>query len=301
MNAVTSRKTWITIKEYLIITLGLLIYAIAWVVFLIPNHLVGGGVTGIASIIYYATNLPISISYFGINALLLAVGYRVIGWRFVVKSIYGVSMASVFLQFVPMFIPQDLIQEVALANGKLIAAIIGGGISGVGVGMAISQGGSTGGTDIVAQIINKYRNVSPGRIMLICDFIIIGSSLFISDEPTVGLKIARLVYGYLIMSIASFTVDMVVSGARRSVQFFIFSDCPDQIADRISKEVHRGVTVISSKGWYTKQEHKVLFVVVRHTEAHLVSKIVKAIDKNAFLTIGSVSSVFGHGFEALKS
>lgn len=292
---------WSVIKEYAIITLGLLIYTVAWVIFLIPNHLVGGGVTGVASLLYYATEIPISITYFGINVILIGIGLKTIGWRYGVKTIYGVTLASLFLQFIPDLIPSDLIQALALENGKLVAALIGGALSGVGVGIVLAQGGSTGGTDIIAQIINNYRNISPGRIMLWCDLVIIGSSFFVADEPTLGLKMARLLYGYLIMAIASYTVDLVISGARRSVQFFIFSENYEEIANRVSQEMHRGVTVITSEGWFTKSEHKILLVIVRHTEANRVSRIVKEVDKKAFLSVGTVSGVYGSGFEKLKS
>lgn len=292
---------WSVIKEYAIITLGLLIYTVAWVVFLIPNHLVGGGVTGVASLLFYATEIPISITYFGINVILIGIGLKTIGWRYGIKTIYGVTLASLFLQFIPGLIPSDLIQALALENGKLVAALIGGALSGVGVGIVLAQGGSTGGTDIIAQIINNYRNISPGRIMLWCDLVIIGSSFFVADEPTLGLKMARLLYGYLIMVISSYTVDLVISGARRSVQFFIFSEKYEEIADRVSQEMHRGVTVITSEGWFTKSEHKILLVIVRHTEANRVSRIVKEVDKKAFLSVGTVSGVYGSGFEKLKS
>lgn len=301
--AVTHAKKnpWVTIKEYALVSVGLTIYALAWVIFLIPNHLVGGGVTGVATLIYYATGFPISISYFGINFILLIIALRTVGWDFGIKTIYGVLLASLLLQIVPLFVPQDLIQALALENGKLVAALIGGACAGAGLGMVLAQGGSSGGTDIVAQVINHYRNISPGRILLWCDLVIIGSSFFISDEPTIGLKVARLLYGYIIMGICSYTVDLVISGARRSVQFFIFSEKYEQIADRINQEMHRGVTVINTEGWYTKKEHKVLLVIVRHTQANKVSKIIKEIDKQAFISVGAVSGVYGSGFEVLKS
>ncbi len=297
----TKKNPWTVLKEYSIITLGLISYVTAWVVFMIPNHLVGGGVTGIASLLYYATGFPISITYFGINFILLVIALKTVGWGFGIKTIYGVGLASLLFQFIPLCIPQDLIQAMALENGKLISALIGGAIGGAGLGLVLAQGGSSGGTDIVAQVVNNYRNISPGRIMVWCDLVIIGSSFFISDEPTVGLKVARLLYGYLIMAISSYTVDFVISGARRSVQFFIFSDKYDQIADRITTEMHRGVTVIDSEGWYTKTDHKILLVIVRHTQANSVSKIIKEIDKHAFISVGTVTGVYGSGFEVLKS
>ncbi|HOO42338.1 MAG TPA: YitT family protein [Bacteroidales bacterium] len=289
------------IKEYLLITLGLLIYVAAWTTFLVPNHLVGGGVTGISTLIYYATGLPISVSFLAFNTVLIIVGLKTIGWKFGIKTIYGVIMTSIAFQFMPKIIPMDLIQVMALDNGKLISSLLGAAIAGFGVGTVISQGGSTGGTDILAQIIGKYRNISPGRIMMSCDLVIIGSSFFVSQEPTIGLKLAVVLYGYLIIGLSSYTVDTVLSGAKRSIQYFIFSHKYDEIADRISGDLHRGVTVISSQGWYTHSEQKVLLVIVRRTESKAIAKIVKEIDKDAFISMGSVTGVYGAGFEVLKT
>jgi uncharacterized membrane-anchored protein YitT (DUF2179 family) len=189
----------------------------------------------------------------------------------------------------------------ALDNGKLVSALMGATASGVGIGMVIAQGGSTGGTDILAQIIGKYRNISPGRFMMSFDLLIIASLFFISDEPTIGLKLAAVLYGYLIIGLFGYTVDVMLSGAKRSVQYFIFSAKYQEIADRISNELNRGVTVITSQGWYTKNEQQVLLVIVRRTEANAVAKIVKEVDKNAFLSKASVSGVYGAGFEVLKA
>jgi len=301
MKNLTLRDAGPVIKEYLLITLGLLIYVAAWTTFLVPNHLVGGGVTGISTLIYYATGLPISVSFLAFNVVLIIVGLRTIGWKFGIKTIYGVIMTSIAFQVMPRIIPMDLIQAMALDNGKLISSLLGAVIAGFGVGTVISQGGSTGGTDILAQIIGKYRNISPGRIMMSCDLVIIGSSFFVSEEPTIGLKLAVVLYGYLIIGLSSYTVDTILSGAKRSIQYFIFSQKYDEIADKISTDLHRGVTVISSQGWYTRSEQKVLLVIVRRTESKTIAKIVKEIDKNAFISMGSVTGVYGAGFEVLKT
>lgn len=289
------------VKEYLLITLGILIYVSAWTTFIIPNHLVGGGVAGISTLIYYATNLPISVSFFAFNVILIIIGLRTVGWKFGIKTIFGVGITTLAFQFLPAIIPQDLIQAMALDNGKLISALMGAAASGVGIGMVIAQGGSTGGTDILAQIVGKYRNISPGRFMMACDLVIIASLFFISDEPTIGLKLAAVLYGYLIIGLFGYTVDMMLSGAKRSVQFFIFSAKYQEIADRISNELQRGVTVVTSQGWYTKSEQNVLLIIVRRTEVNAVTKIVKEVDKNAFLSKASVSGVYGSGFEVLRT
>ncbi|MDD2537992.1 MAG: YitT family protein [Bacteroidales bacterium] len=301
MKTFSSFRYSAAIKEYLLITVGLLVYVAAWTTFLIPNHLVGGGVTGISTLIYYATGIPISITYLSFNVILIIIGLRTIGWKFGIKTIYGVIMTAIAFQLMPRVIPEDLIRVMALDNGKLISSLLGAAVAGAGVGTVIAQGGSTGGTDILAQIIGKYRNISPGRIMMSCDLVIIGSSFFVSDEPTIGLKLAVVLYGYLIIGMSSYTVDTVLSGAKRSVQYFIFSKHHQEIADRISTDLHRGVTVITSQGWYSKTEQKVLLVIARRTESNTIAKIVKEIDKNAFISIASVSGVYGAGFEVLKT
>ncbi|HPV87846.1 MAG TPA: YitT family protein [Bacteroidales bacterium] len=290
-----------TIKEYVIITIGLFVYVASWTTFLIPNQLVGGGVTGISTLIYYATGLPISISFFAFNVILILIGLKTVGWKFGIKTIYGVVMTTIAFQVMPQIIPQDLIQVMALDNGKLISSLLGAAIAGAGVGAVMAQGGCTGGTDILAQIIGKYRNIQPGRFMMSCDLVIIGSLFFISDEPTIGLRLAVVLYGYLIIGMSSYTVDTILSGTKRSVQYFIFSSKYEEIANRISSELNRGVTVITSQGWYSKSEQRVLLVIVRRTESNTIARIVKETDRDAFISKASVSGVYGTGFETLKT
>lgn len=287
------------VKEYTIIALGLLLYTIGWVVFLIPNHLVGGGVTGLSAIIYYATGFPVSYTFFLINAVLLGLALKILGRGFGAKTVFAIIVSSVFLDFLPQIIPADLINDISIENGKLLAAIIGGACSGAGIGITFTQGGSTGGTDIIALIINKYRNVSPGRIILLIDVIIIASSFIVPSDDTIGHRFAILIYGYLMIAVISYTIDVVLSGTKQSLQIFIFSKNFSEIADRIT-EMGRGVTVIDAKGWFTKQDGQVLMVIVRRTEINLVYKIVREIDRDAFLSVGSVMGVYGKGFDQMK-
>ncbi|MFA6334204.1 MAG: YitT family protein [Bacteroidales bacterium] len=287
------------IKEYSLITLGLLLYTLGWVVFLIPNGLVGGGVTGISAILYYATGFPMSYSYFILNGILLAIGLKILGKGFGVKTVYAIIVVTVFLDVIPGYIPQELINDIAIGNGKLLSAIIGGACSGVGIATTFTQGGSSGGTDIVALIVNKYRNISPGRIILLLDILIIASSIMIPSQESLGHRLAIIIYGYLLISITSYTVDLVISGARQSIQIFIFSKKYEEIADRITS-IGRGVTVINAQGWFTKQEGKVLLVIVRRTESNFVYKAVREMDKDAFLSVGNVMGVYGKGFDQMK-
>ncbi|MCL1973316.1 MAG: YitT family protein [Bacteroidetes bacterium] len=290
-------KIFKEIRAYLMITLGLLLYTGGWVVFLIPNHLVGGGVSGIGVLVYYATGFPVSYTFFAINAVLLLIALKVLGKGFGIKTVYGIVMAALCFQFLPQWIPADLIRELAVENGKLLATLIGGIMGGVGVGLTFSQGGSTGGTDIIALIINKYRNISIGRLILSIDVVIISCSFFTSEETNLGLRLATVLYGFILIGVTGYTIDLMIAGTKQSLQLFIFSKKYEQIADRLTNEMNRGVTLISGAGWYTKTERKILMVIVRRTEANTVYRIIKEEDRDAFLSVGSVMGVYGRGFD----
>lgn len=299
------------IKSYVIITLGLLCYVLGWCIFLIPNSLVGGGVSGISSIILYAFGVPISVTYFTINVVLLLIALKVLGRSFGVKTVYAIVASTLFFQFVPAFIPQDFIQEIAISNGKLLSAIFGGVMSGLGIGISFSQGGSTGGTDIVALMVAKYHNIAPGRMILYMDLVIIASSLLIPAKEitdaagnvvgteTWGMRLATVLYGYMLIASSSQIVDMMVAGRRQSVQVYIFSHNYDKIADAIIKEMGRGVTVLTGEGWYTRQESKMLLVIIHKTETSRIHNLIKEIDKDAFISMAPVTGVWGRGFQQI--
>ena len=287
------------LRSYSIITFGLLLYALGWTVFLIPSGLVGGGVTGISAVIFYATGFPVSWSFFIINAALLAVALKVLGKGFGVKTVFAIVAVTLFLDRLPGLIPQELIEDIAIGNGKLLSAMMGGVFSGAGIAITFTQGGSTGGTDIVALMINKYRNISPGKLILYMDIFIILSSLIIPSEASIGERAAIIIYGFVLISVTSYTVDLILSGARQSIQIFIFSQKYQQIADAITP-TGRGVTVIDGMGWNTKKEGKILMLIVRRTESNFVFRLVREIDKDAFLSVGNVMGVYGKGFEEMK-
>ena len=289
-----------TLKSYGIITLGLVFYVLAWVVFIIPHQLVGGGVTGISAVIQYCTGFNVSYSFFIINAILLLIALKVLGPAFGVKTIYAMVVTTLLLRFLPMVIPQEFIQIIALDNGKLLSVMIGGTLSALGISLTFSQGGSSGGTDIVALMITKYRAISPGKILLILDVFIIGSSLIVPTEGSWGVRVANLVYGYVMAGVFSVALDVFVSGSKQSVQIFIFSKNYEKIADRITADVHRGVTALQGKGWYTKTESTVLMVVARKQELKFLLNIIKEEDPQAFISVGSVSGVYGFGFDVIK-
>ncbi len=286
------------IRAYLTMVIGLILFCVAFTTLLIPAKIVAGGVGGISTIIYYVSTLgggggiPVGISYFVINAFLLLLGFYIIGPRFGTKTIFAICVNSLLLYIFQEHVPVDLM---GLQDDKLLSAVLGGGLIGVGVGLCFSVGGSSGGTDIVAMIINKYRNVSLGKLIMLIDVVIIGCSYFVfRDLPT-------MVYGYVTMAAMGYAVDLVLSGTRSSTQVMIFSPKYEQIADRILTEVHRGVTVLDATGWYSKSPQKVVMVICRRTETSRVYQVIKEIDPKAFISVGNVMGVYGEGFEALRT
>lgn len=294
------KRVILVLKEYILITLGLLCYTAAWDIFIIPHGMVGGGVSGIGALIYYAVGFPVSYSYFIINIVLLLIALKILGKGFGFKTVFAVVMASVFFKILPEVIPEAFIQEIAISNGKLLSAIFGGALSGVGIALTFSQGGSTGGTDIVALMITKYRNVSPGKIILYLDIVIIASSVLLPNDLSMGMKFANVIYGYMVTALCSSTLDILLSGMKQSIQMFIFSKNYAVIADRITTEMRRGVTVLDGQGWFSKQTGKVLLVIARKSEMNLIYRIIKEEDKDAFMSEGSVRGVYGQGFDRIK-
>ena len=300
------KSFWRSIKEYLVITIGLVSYVLGWTLFLVPNNLIGGGVTGIASIVQYATGIKIGYTYFVVNVGLLIAALFVLGKGFGGKTVYAIILASLGMNVMQAVIPEDIVTILATDNGKLMSTIMGGILAGAGMGMTMSQGGSTGGTDIIALIVNKYRNVSPGRMILFMDVAIILSSLLVPSYTSDGTlmpwadKITTVVYGFILVVIVSTVLDLYLSGSRQSVQLFILSQKFDQIADAITNDLHRGVTVLDGKGWYTKNDVKVVMVITRKTDLNVLLKYINAIDSNAFVSVSSVTGVYGKGFDTMK-
>jgi len=278
-------------KSYLIITLGLCIYSLGWTAFLIPSEIVPGGVGGIGTLIYYATgkSIPVGYSFFVINIFLILIALRLLGSRFGIKTIFGIVVGSVLLSFQQEWITEPLVDD------KFMASIIGGILAGVGIGITITQGGSTGGIDIVAMMINKYKNISPGRIILYIDIFIIASSYIIFED------ISTIVYGYVEMGVAAYTIDMMISGSKQSAQLFIMSTKYEEVAERVSEETGRGISMLHSTGWYTREENKMLMIVVRKHETQHIFKVIKEVDPKAFISMGSVMGVYGLGFEEIRA
>ena len=282
---------WFQLKDFIFIILGSFSYALAWQGFFIPNQLTTGAVTGLASIIYYAFGTPpVDVTYAVAYVILLIFALKILGLKFCIRTIFGVFFCWLFLHILPLWIPNGLVQ-----GDTFMASVIGGILCGVGLGVVFTSNGSTGGTDIIAAMVNKYRNVSFGKMLLYIDIIIISSSYLVFHD------VQRVIYGYIIMFITTTVCDMIINGIRASVQLLIFSDKWEDIAESISNELQRGVTVLDGMGWYTKKPKKVLVVVANRTQITQIERLIKNIDNNAFISQSAVSAVYGQGFDKIKS
>ncbi|MDR0661621.1 MAG: YitT family protein [Prevotellaceae bacterium] len=293
------KKFLSTLKTYILLTVGTLTYVAAWTIFLIPNKIVGGGVSGVASLIFFGTGegFPVSYTFFIINAVLLLLGMKSLGRDFGIKTVFSIIVATLAFKYLPVIydkIDPDFISNLS-ENGPLTLAIFGGIVAGTGVGINFMQGGSTGGTDIVALMATKRYNLSPGKVIAYVDLFIIGSSFLIFQDIT------KVIYGYVQLGVMSFTLDWVISGSKQSVQIFIFSKKYSEIADKITTEANRGVSVLNATGWFTKEDNKVLMILARKYESNNIYRIIKSIDKDAFISVGSVMGVYGKGFEQIKT
>lgn len=290
----SSKNLWISSKDYIMIILGIAIYSFGFTAFILPEKVVMGGVSGIGSLIYYAFDIPVAVTQYSINLLLLAFAYKIVGKQFVLRTIFGATVISVMIGFMqPFFL--ELLDGKPLVQGEtFMNVIIGGLCCGLGIGMAFTHNGSTGGTDIVAAMVSKKSNVSIGRTMLYTDFFIISSSYLLFQD------INKIVYGFVVLFIASIVADMMINTNRQAVQFTIFSPKWKEIATAINNEAHRGCTVLNGIGWYSKQEVKVLLVMCRKIESVTIFRIIKSIDHDAFITQANVNGVYGQGFDEVK-
>ncbi|WP_071147556.1 YitT family protein [Bacteroides ihuae] len=278
-------------RDYILITFGLICYAIGWSAFLLPYQITTGGVTGISAIIYYSTGVPIQYSYFIINAILMTAAIKILGPKFSIKTTYAIFSLTFLLWLFQQLIGNTLI----LGPGQdFMACVIGASLCGIGLGVVFINNGSTGGTDIIAAVVNKYRDVTFGRMILYCDVVIISSCYFVFNDWR------RVVFGFVTLVVISYVLDLIVNSARQSVQFLIFSKEYQNIADRIIADTHRGVTVLNGTGWYSKNDVKVLVVMAKKSQSVQIFRLVKDIDPNAFISQSSVIGVYGEGFDRIK-
>ena len=281
----------IELRDYFLITIGLICYAFGWSAFLLPYQITTGGVTGVSAIIYYASGVPIQYSYYIINAILMTAAIKILGPKFSIKTTYAIFMLTFLLWFFQQLIGNTQIIGV---GQDFMACIIGATMCGAGLGIVFINNGSTGGTDIIAAVVNKYRDVTFGRMILYCDIVIISSCYFVFNDWR------RVVFGFVTLVVISYVLDLIVNSARQSVQFLIFSKEYQQIADRIIADTHRGVTVLNGTGWYSKNDVKVLVVLAKKSQSIEIFRLVKDIDPNAFISQSSVIGVYGEGFDRIK-
>lgn len=290
-------------KDYVMIAVGLMIYAVGFTACILPHKVVMGGLTGVGTLVYFATDgaISVAVTSYACNLLLLAMAYKVVGRTFVLRTIYSATMIALSLGIFENFfmgIGHPLIPD------RVVSIVLGGICCGIGVGTCFIHNGSTGGTDIVAAMVSKVSNVSIGRTIIYVDMTIVCCSIFLPFEGTweqrIETRIPTIVYGIMVSFIGSFMADQIINTNRQATQFFIFSEKWKEIADRINNEARRGVTVIDGMGWYFKHDMKILMVCCRKIESVTIFRIVKQIDEHAFVTKGAVNGVYGNGFDRMK-
>lgn len=276
------------LDDYTQITLGLFMCALGWTAFLIPSNIVGGGVSGIATLIYFVSDIPVGIMNFGLNIVIIGLAFKIMGPQFGIKTIYGVIVLSVFLTVLqPLFTSP-------LVNDSVLACVAGGLLNGAGMGLAFTKGGNPGGFSTVALMVNKYRNISPGRIIMMLDVVVISCSYFVFQS------IEIIIYGLATMAVYSYSSDMVLSGSRASVQLMILSSKYDEIGHEIQKISQHGITTWQGKGFHSKNDVTVMFLMVRRQELGSIMQVIKRNDPDAFVSQGKVTGIFGPGFETIK-
>lgn len=288
------------IKDYAFITVGVILYAIGITVFMLPYNLTTGGVAGIGAIIYYSTGIEIQTTYILMNAVLIAIAIKVLGFRFCIKTIYGVGGLSFFMWLFQRLIeipnpdvPGAMMLPQMIGDESFMACVLGAILAGLGLTLCFENNGSTGGTDIIAAIVNKHKDVSLGTVIMGCDIVIISSCYFVFHDWF------RVIYGFVMLFICSMTLDYCIRRRHQSVQFMIFSRNYQRIAEAIVNS-HHGVTILDGEGWYTKSERRVIVCIVRKRQANDILRMVKQIDPFAFLSMTEAHSVFGEAFDPMK-
>lgn len=289
-SSIKQKNLFKEIQDYVFIAIGMISYSIGWNLFLLPTKVTASGLPGISSLVYWATDIPVSFVYFPVNAILLIIALSILGRKFCVKTIYAVCVVTALTSFFSIY-TRDIH---LLAEEPVWAAVLGAIFCGCGVGLGFAAGGSTGGTDIVAAIVNKYKDISLGRVIRICDLFIISSSYFVTHDWE------KVLYGYVVLYVQSFCIDQVVNSRRRSVQFFIISQKYKEIGKRINVDAYRGCTVVDASGFYSGQDVKMLFVLAKQRESATIFRIIQETDPNAFVSQSQVIGVYGNGFDPFK-
>jgi len=293
------KKVLIGIFDYIVITVGVVLFVMAWQSFLLPNNMIDGGLTGASALLAMVTGISVDIWYFGINVLLLVLAWFVLGQGFGIKTIYAILLSTALFRLLgdeSMRWLWSVEGEALYVGDGILVPIIGGLLEAVGLALIIMRGGSTGGTDILALIVNKFWPISVGRFYLMADFVVITLLIFVP-----GHSFTNVVYGYITMGVCAYVLDLIMLGKDSTVQIHIFSDHLERIGDYITQDMARGVTALHAMGWYTKQDRQVLMVVLRKNELPELVKAVKEIDPKAFVTVVPANNVFGEGFDEMKT
>ena len=284
-------------KDLFLMASGLLIFAIGYSFFILPYEMTSGGVSGVGALIFYVTKFPPSYTYFIINVALLLSALKILGLKYTVKTLLATAMVSLFIDLGQRLVPIDPVtgeMYKLVGEQKFMACVLGGLTEGIGLGLVFQSGGSTGGSDIVASIINKYKPISLGRALLMVDIFIVGANWFVIRD------VETLVMSYCMLFIAINMVDYVINGARQSVQFIIVSEKYEEIATRINHDLQRGCTILEGHGWYSKQKRPVLLVMAKKFERKDIFDLIHRVDPKAFVSMSNVEGVFGEGFDPIK-
>lgn len=297
MPNISCRRIWEFVVDFLAINLGMAVYSLGWAAFLLPYHITTGGMAGMFAIVYYVTGFPMSYAILIANGILLMFALWQLGWKFTIKTAYAVLALSAYLQLgQDMMTADDGTLMQLLGEGQdSMACVLGAVLNGLGIGIVFLSGGSTGGWDVIAAIINKYRNVSLGRVLLYLDFLVIASCWPIFHDWRM------VVFGYVTLAIYTYVLDMLINSARQDVQFIIFTTKPDEICQRIITETCHSVTSMNGEGYYSRQSIKVLITIVHKRESVTILRMIKETDPDAFVSQSRAEGVYGNGFKAIKA
>lgn len=289
------------VKSYVMITLGLVLYSCVWNFFMSPYKFLIGGVTGIGAIVQYSVGISMQYVYFSLNLILILIAIKILGWKFCIKTMYAIFVMTTMLSITEVLFADFNAYTFLGPTKELEACLVGSIFIGIAIAICFVNNGSTGGVDIIAAIVNKYKDVSFGRAMLYVDTFIITSSFFIIPSDNITVSLSRMFYGYITLVVVNLSLDYMVNSNRQMVQFFIFSNKYEEIGYYITRQMKRGVTLLDSVGFYSKKEGKVITTLTRANQSQQLFSMVKQIDPNALISQSKVMGVYGNGFDKIKA
>lgn len=297
------RNKWIVeTLQILLITVSCAVYSFALTAFVLPYDIVTGGFVGLANLIFYASGIPVAVSYATINGILYLMALWLLGWKFIAKTIYASVALTAF-----MWIAQHMMTDPAtgelvkvLGDEKFMAMLVGCTVMGLCIATLFSCSGSSGGSDIIAATLNKYCAIPVGVTLLVVDLLIISSGLFIPQFGNIVERVRFVAFGASAMGIECAVISYALNVRRRSVQFLIFSQEYAKLSLEISLATGHTMTLLDAHGWYSGDEVKVICVLAKMSESPTIFRIIKEIDPAAFVSQSRVIGVFGEGFDALR-